>query len=58
MVWFYYSNINFLNSVLMEYDVMLIWGKIFGVLFGFMFFKIFGVILGLLVGYFFDKVYC
>jgi len=33
------------------------WGRILGVLFGFMFLKIPGAILGLIVGYFFDRAY-
>ena len=36
---------------------MSVWGKILGVLFGFMFLKIPGAILGLIVGHFFDKAY-
>ena len=36
---------------------MAVWGKILGVLFGFMFLKIPGAILGLIVGHFFDKAY-
>jgi len=36
---------------------MSVWGKILGVLFGFMFLKIPGAIIGLIVGHFFDKAY-
>lgn len=36
---------------------MAIWGKVLGVLFGFMFLKIPGAILGFFVGHFFDKAY-
>ena len=36
---------------------MSVWGKILGVLFGFMFLKFFGAVLGLIVGHLFDKAY-
>lgn len=36
---------------------MPLWGKILGLIFGFMFLKIPGAILGLLVGHFFDRAY-